>query len=192
VSHRARPHRTRRELLRVLPGAPGVGDTARLASLLELEQVAVALYRMAHRSGQLSPGAAELVRELAFQEGEHAQELSSAVGRPAHTVRLPSQSAPSIEQLEATLARVKVGVDLRALDGEREWFTLLEQLEGALEGAYYEALGELVSPAAATLAARILASEAQHQTLLFRQRHPGEVSLAVSRGLVFGNAPPPQ
>jgi hypothetical protein len=65
---------------------------------------------------------------------------------------------------------------------------LLERLEGALEGAYYKALKHLSEPAQATLAARILASEAQHSTLLFSFRNPQNVQLAVAVGLVKGSA----
>lgn len=192
MSHRDRSATTRRQLLRSLPGDPALGDAGRLASLLALEQVAVDLYRMAHRSTHLAAGSARLVREIVIQEEQHVLALAGALGRPAHTVRLqaPSQATPA--QLEAALAQVKVHVDLAAIHSERAWFTLLEQLESALEGAYYEALARLSSATAATLAARILASEAQHQTLLFRARHPRDINLAVSTGLVFGNAPPPQ
>jgi hypothetical protein len=176
---------TRRHLLLAPVGS---ADTRELVKLLELERLAVAVYGLAQRSGQLSPGTAQLVSELRVQEQVHARELAGTLGAAA---RLARPSGGTIHELQDGLARHGIHAELAALRDERRWFTVLEQLERALEGAYYKALGRLRSATAATLAARILASEAQHQTLLFRARHPADISLAVSTPVVYGSAPPP-
>jgi hypothetical protein len=176
---------TRRGLLL----GPGSADARELLKLLELERLAAAVYGLAHGSGQLSPGAAGLTAALHGQELIHGRALASALGRAAPAA--PSGPAPSLGRLQRGLARYRIHAELAARHDERGWFTVLEELESALAGAYYEALGRLADPDAATLAARILASEAQHQTLLFRARHSGDISLAVSTPVVYGDAPPP-
>jgi hypothetical protein len=177
---------SRRELIRSAARlAPLSSDVARLRRLLELEQLADRLYSLALQSGTLSPAAMTLCLELRSQERSHARALAPFSGRA-----LPEPPGTRL-QVERSLARAHLDPRLGERRSERAWFILLERLEHVLEGAYYEALAHLTSPGAATLAAQILASEAQHQTLLFRLRHPDDITLAVSVPLVHGSAPPP-
>lgn len=165
----------------VLPNA----DAARLRHLLELEQLAEQLYVRALESGRLSPRAEALCRGLRSEERSHAQALGPLSGQPGPEPPL------TLRQIEHALTRAHLDPNLQARRTERAWFTLLERLEHVLEGAYYEALAHLTGAGPATLAAQILASEAQHQTLLFRLRHPDDIMLAVSEPIVHGSAPPP-
>lgn len=188
----SRHARTRRELLAGTASAGTAADARRLAALMELEHVAADVYGLAARSGALSPSAHRLASALRTQEHDHAAALLAALGSPVAPRGLPAPAGQSPAQLQTALGRVHVTVQFDRLRSERDWFTLLENMEAALEGAYYEALAQLSTAAAGTLAARILASEAQHQTLLFRLRHPRDIPLAVGAGLIVGNAPPAQ
>lgn len=151
--------------------------------LLDAELLAVKVYELASASTQIAPDGRALASRLGEQERAHAAALARAL-------RLldPGHPPDSTSAAEAGLAAHGITVTFGSLRSERQWFTLLERLESALEGAYYTALGHLSDPGHATLAARILASEAQHSTLLFSFRNPQNVELAVAVGLVHGSA----
>ena len=184
AEHRSR---SRRELV-----ADVIGVSARqqeqklLLELLELELVAAQVYSLAAASPALSPGGVALVQEFSRQEQAHAAALAPLAGQD------PSAAPPSTAVIQTMLAAHGFTVSLAALRTEHAWFAALERMEGALEGAYYRALGRLfVRPDHATLLARILASEAQHSTQLFSYRHPDKIILEVGKGFVTGNAPQP-
>lgn len=175
--------RSRRELVADVLGAGARSEERKqLSALLEAEHLAIDVYGLAGASSVLSPPARRLIRQLRAQERLHAAALSRVLGGH-HPFRIRSA-----RQLELALSRYGVNVQFAELHTERGWFTLLENLEGALEGAYYKSLRHLSSPAVATLAARIMASEAQHSTLLFRLRNPHDIALDVAVGLVKGSA----
>ena len=176
-------------LLSLLAGASTAGatapiedDSARLMSLLELEVLAQAVYAAAEHAPDLPPAAHRLANALRSQEQSHASSLAAEIG--AVPPPIPHQAGA----IEAALAKLGITVRLAALHGERAWFTLLDDLEKVLEAAYYTALGDLTTVSAATLAAQILANEAQHATVLFRFRHPRDITLAVFEGLITGPA----
>lgn len=182
-SHRPR---SRRELVADLLGAAlPAGEAKLVGDLLAAERLAIEVYGRAAASPDLSSRAGRLVRRLRAQERVHAAALAHLLSRAQRVV--PARERSTAET-EAGLARYGIGVTLGDLHTERAWFTLLENVEGVLEGAYYKSLRHLESAPVATLAARIMASEAQHSTLLFRLRNPRDIDLDVAVGLVKGRA----
>lgn len=178
---RDRP-RSRRQLVADVLGASPAQERRLLLDLLDVELLAVKVYALAGASAHVSTGGRALARRVEDQELSHAAALARLSGLVA-----PRRPALSTTAAEAALAGHGITVTFSSLTSERQWFTLLERLESALEGAYFKALGRLSDPAHATLAARILASEAQHSTLLFSFRNPQNVDLAVAVGLVEGS-----
>lgn len=182
-SHRPR---SRRELVADLLGTTlPAGEAELVGDLLAAEQLAVEVYGRAAASPDLSPRARRLVGRLRAQERVHAAALARLLPRAQREALGQEHSAG---ETEAGLARYGIEVTLGDLHSERAWFTLLENVEGALEGAYYKSLRHLESASVATLAARIMASEAQHSTLLLRLRNPRDIDLDVAVGLVKGRA----
>ncbi len=176
--------RSRRELVSDLLDALSPAQERRLLlELLNAELTAVQLYALAATAGPVSPAGQELARRLGAQERAHAAALARLAEQPA-----PVEPAPSPAAAEKALAGHGITVTLSALRSERQWFTLLEDLERVLEGVYFKALGRLASPSQASLAARIMASEAQHSTLLFSFRNPQDIQLDVAVGQVKGRA----
>lgn len=185
---------TRRELVRGNPALAHPDDPGHLTRLIAFETLAIQVYGLAEESTHIGVRGKRLVSELRRQELAHAVALQEALERlapgGAPAASLPGQTASIGAALtagvEQTLTAVEIPADFAKLTDERAWFHLLEELENRLQGAYNGALRDLVDPSAATLAARILASEAQHSTALSRLRHPGNVAQAVPTGLVVG------
>ncbi len=187
MSHQQDSARSRRELVADVLRAPSAREERRIMlALLELEHLAANVYAVAAANAEISPGGRELARRLGAQERAHAAALAPLTGQAAPP---PPDLSPTA--LQAALAGHGVTVSFRSLHDERAWFTVLEKLERNLEGAYYRALGHLTRRANVTLAARILASEAQHATLLFSYRNPARITLDVSTSFVTGTATPP-
>ena len=174
---------TRRELAARAAARPPT-EPQLLTGLLALEQLAVAVYDLVLASGTASPAERALLATLRGQESAHAVAVGRLLGVPPPSP--PAGAGP----IQAGLTRAGITSQLSAMRTAHDWFTLLETLESTLEGAYYAALADLTRPRTVALAAAILASEAQHSTLLFHERHPLDVDLAVAFGLVHGTAPP--
>ncbi|HET9720637.1 MAG TPA: ferritin-like domain-containing protein [Solirubrobacteraceae bacterium] len=172
--------RSRRELVADVLGAlTPARERRELRSLLDIELLAGQVYALAGGARSLSPAAQDLVRRLGAQEYAHVAALARLAG-------LPAGAPPSAAAAERTLAGHGITVAFASLRTEREWFTLLEELERLLEGVYFHALGHLTNPAHALLLARIMASEAQHSTLLFSFRNPRDITLDVAEGQIKG------
>lgn len=182
MSGRQRTLRSRRELVAdVLGGLSPAQERRELRGLLEMELLAGQVYAMAAGARPLSPAAQDLVRRVGSQEYAHVAALARLAGLSAGSGAPPSPSA-----IERTLAGHGLPVTFAALRTEREWFTVLEGLERLLEGVYFHAIGQLTNPDHALLLTRIMASEAQHSTLLFSFRNPGNITLAVAEGQIKG------
>ena len=184
MSGSAHKRHSRREVVTSILRVSTTLDERRvLAELLELERGARHVYSLASASPHIAPPGTALAGKLGSQEAAHAQGLAQVLGQTA-----AAGQPVSDRQAEATLAEHGLTVTLGELQSEHAWFTLLERLESVLEGAYYRALARLMHAPVITLAATILASEAQHSTLLFTYRNPQDIGLDVARGLVTGTA----
>ncbi len=188
MSRASDPPRSRRQLLADLVRA-AAGERRRLLELLASERLAVAVYGRAVAAAAVTPGGRLLAGRIETQERAHALALARLLDKSGPRRLSTRRSTPlSTRATVDALAGLGIAVRFSALRSERDWFRLLEQLEGALVGACYKALRDLSDPASATLVARIMASEAQHSTLLFSFRHPQDIDLDVAVGLVTGSA----
>jgi hypothetical protein len=177
--------RSRRELVSDVLGKLSPAAERRLLSqLLDAEFLAVQVYALAAGAGPVSAAGQQLASQLGQQERAHAASLAGITGLAGQPAATPPTLPPSA--VERELAARGMTVTFRALKTERQWFTLLEDLEHLLEGVYYQALGRLSDPGHATLVARIMASEAQHSTLLFSFRNPQNIQLDVAEGQIKG------
>ncbi|HWD64426.1 MAG TPA: ferritin-like domain-containing protein [Solirubrobacteraceae bacterium] len=174
--------RSRRELVSdVLRALTPAQERRMLLELVKAELLAADIYAMAAVAEPISPAGQNLARRLGNQERAHLNALAMLMSQSFGATLSPSQA-------EKALATHGIPVRFDELHTERQWFTLLEQLEGVLEGLYFRALGRLSDPGHALLAARILASEAQHSTLLLSFRNPNNIQLDVAEGQIKGRA----
>jgi hypothetical protein len=166
--------RTRRQLVGL--GTPA--ESRQLARLVALERLAADVYGLALGSGLLDPRARALAIELRDQELSHARAVAELAGP------LAVQTAVEREPVQRRLQRAGIRIQLARLHSERGWIYLLERTEGSLARAYHAAIGRLPGGEPALLAATILASEAQHATLLHLLRHPARIGEAVPAAVV--------
>jgi hypothetical protein len=191
VSARAESGTSRRGLLaRIAAAGPAPSESDVIAYLLQLELLAIGLYRLALDSGVLTPRAGGLATALLRQERAHADALAvRLLGREGAAEGVTELTQP---QIQAAMIAAGIKIELTKIRTQNDWFWLLERLEHGLEGAYVVALSELQTPAVITLAATILGSESQHATLLNYQHNPLSPHGAVPTGIVNGSPPPPE
>jgi ferritin-like protein len=144
-------------------------DQDLLTGLLHTEALVAAVYTRVLDSGRLSPPVHRLARRVLAQEHVHAAALRTELKLLGGVPRAP-QMAPV--RVDAELARHRVTVALTDVSSEKAALRLLTQTESVAEGAYFAALSKLTEPRLLTLAAEILASEAQHFTLVAQFLHP--------------------
>jgi hypothetical protein len=177
---------SRRELVRAARAVASDGDAGWLRRLVGFEQLMEATYDQALSSGALTGASESVARTLRDQERAHAQRLIELTGRRG----LPAFPRTR-RQVQSLLRAANVAGSLDAMSSERSWMTLLEDGELMLQGACWQTVEMIRDGDAALLVCEILASEAQHLSLLFLARHPADVDLAVSAALIEG-APPPK
>jgi hypothetical protein len=117
------------------------------------------------------------------QEHEHVRVVRAALRRLG-TPPPPAPSSLSYAQNQLT-ARNGWG-SFTNLHTEKDCLGLLTGAEAVAQGAYYQALGTLSHPALLRTAAGILASEAQHETIIEGLLHPGDVKRSVPWAFVEG------
>ncbi|MDQ6835145.1 MAG: ferritin-like domain-containing protein [Actinomycetota bacterium] len=193
---------TRRELLVAGAGAavtstllaPGAAHAAgvttapeapayRLHRLLRVELLVVYCYEHVLSASLLRPRARRLLLPLHGHEQAHVHLLEAELRRLGGT---PPAPPASIKQANRDLARHHVGGRLGQLQGSRDALFLLLALEQVSVGAYYVALTKLTERRLITLAAQIMASEAQHEALIGLALNPGRAQNAVPYGFVQG------
>jgi hypothetical protein len=144
-------------------------DQDLLSGLLRTEALVATVYAHVLDSGRLSPPAHRLARRVLVQEHAHAAALRTELKLLGG---VPPAPATTPAQVEAELARHRVTVALTDLSNEKSALRLLTQTESVAEGAYFAALSKFADARLLALAAEILASEAQHFTLLAQFLHP--------------------
>lgn len=176
-----------RALLSAAPVAAATGvetDPGLLYELLGVELLVEFVYRRAVHSGLLSARSEHVAAKLLGHERAHAAALSRELerrggGRP---------TAPaSTTVADQALADHHVAQSLDGLASEHDWIGLLLEVEAVVQGAYYDALSELNDVRLLRIGAEILASEAQHATVLSRLLDADDVSKAVPSAFVQGS-----
>ncbi len=163
--------------------ADGPTDAELLVDLLHAELLLAFAYRQALQSTVLSSRERVVLERLHSQELAHITALAAALKHLGGTPP-PEPSDPGTADRQ--LAAHHVSVKLASITDEAGWFGLLVDLEHVVEGAYYKALADLHDPALQHTAAQILANEAQHEVMLVRLRHPGDIKEIVPSSLVQG------
>jgi hypothetical protein len=125
-----------------------------------------------------------LVHRLMGHERAHVRELRKALDAQAGTPPAAINSPSSADKL---LAASGITQSLSQLKTEPDYLRLLIHLEIVLERAHYEALSKLIDPELQRITAEILASEAQHQTVLVDRLFPGDTTKSVPESFVEGN-----
>jgi rubrerythrin len=161
---------TRRALIkRGLTVVAAHGDISVLRDLLALEQLMVLGYQRQLASRKLGTRSARVVGEFLAHEQAHAAALSA-------TLRRLGGDPPAAPATATLSAPASAGQALGTLIA----------LERDALGSYYRALGKLRDGRAALLAARIMATEAQHETGLSELLVPGHPKLSVPSPFAYG------
>ncbi len=147
-------------------------DPELLIGLLSVEALVATIYERVLASGRLTPRAHRLARRVLAQEHAHAAALTTQLALFGGTPPSP-HVAPAA--LESELGRHKITINVSALGSEKDALKLLTQVESVAEGAYFAAMSKLSHPRLLTLGAEILASEAQHFTLVAQILHPRDL-----------------
>ena len=158
-------------------------NVAVLGRLVRLELLILYAYQHVLASSLLFSSAQDVVAGLRDQEQAHIHALSAALSVLGGT----SPAGPAnIAAADHDLSHRNVSQRLGKLRGGKDALRLLLAIEHVAEGAYYVAMSELGGPILPRLGAEIMASEAQHATVLTVLLHPVDLTQAVPYGLVQG------
>jgi hypothetical protein len=170
--------------LAAVPNAPiPPSDVVVVGRLLRLELLVLYVYQHALATSLMASPARAVVADLRDQEAAHVHALSAALRRLGGTI--PAGPA-NIASADKDLSHRNVAGRVGHLRGGRDALRLLLALEHVAEGAYFVSMSELGGPALLRLSAEIMASEAQHATVLSLLLHPGALTQAVPYALVQG------
>lgn len=176
----------------VAPGAAPAGpaamtgqraDADRLRRLISVELLMLYCYQHVLAGTLLEPRARRLLAPLPAHEEAHVHALSSRLATLGGT---PPPAPAGVRQADRHLARRGVAGRLGGLTGGRDALFLLLAMEKVVVGAYFVALIKLNDEKLITLAAQIMASDAQHEALVGDALYRGDVQKAVPSGLVQG------
>jgi Ferritin-like domain len=165
----------------VASGPPS--DAAVLVRLLRFQRLVVFVYQHVLASAPLSPQERQVVQDLQAQEQAHALALTVALHRLGGA---PPAGPATLDAANRDLARRQAPERLGQLRGARDALQLLFAVERMAEGVYYVAVTQLDDAQLLRLSAEIMASAAQHATVLHLLLHPGDPAAAVPYALVRG------
>lgn len=163
--------------------AAPVGDEAVLVSLLRVERVLVVAYEHALATGLLTPSAQQTVSLFLGHERAHVHALSVNVAALGGTVPAAPEGTAAFE---AELRQLRVRRSPAELRNERQHVRFLTDLETLIARHYRYAIARLSAAKPLSMAAEIMANEAQHATILREVLSPGNVKRAVPTGFVAG------
>lgn len=158
-------------------------EAGALGAVLEAELLVEYAYAHVLRSRLLAVSPARVAAGLLAHERAHVSLLRAWLSKLGGT----QPPAPEDDHgADRRLAACNVSGSLAQLRSEHDALRLLIEVEAVAVGAYYRGIATLVDPALVRSAAEMLASEAQHATLLSELLHPGDVSRAVPGPFVTG------
>lgn len=160
-----------------------VSDHALLSYALQIEQTAVVVYEQVLAMPVLGRESRALVLEFLGHEREHVAVLLSQLSALGQATPAPV-STP--RQARDVLRQHGLSVDFTKVTKLKDAITLLYDVEGLSQGAYYAAVGLLRSSHPLAAAAQALACEAQHQALLSELLYPAEIERSVPGAFVEG------
>lgn len=173
---------TRRELIGA--AAPLGRDRRLLARTLRIQTLGLWTYDRVLDHGRLEPDARRIILRLRGYEREHVAVLTRHLAAPGH-LALPTWSTTSAA---AELDRHGIGASVGGLGTQHDCLRLLIDVESLIEAAWFAAIGGLSDPTLATLAAQIMACEAQHWTVLSGLSHHEDPKMTVPYPFVRGSS----
>jgi hypothetical protein len=117
------------------------------------------------------------------QEHAHIAALSTELVRLGGT---PPQPLSRVADADKVLAAHQIPGSLGQLHNEHDVIILLARIEWLLEGAHYGAISKLQGARLLRLSGEVMATEAQHASMLSELLHPGDVIKAVPSPFVRG------
>jgi Ferritin-like domain len=159
-------------------------DADLVKALLGTEHLAVFVYGHTVHSGVLTPDAQRLARRLLGQERAHARSMAVMLRRSGGT---SPPSLTSVGDADKLLAASGIQQSLTQLRSQDDFLQLLIHLEIVLERSYYASMSKVLDSTLQVTVAQVLASEAQHATVLTELLLPGQVEKAVPEAFVEGN-----
>jgi hypothetical protein len=159
-------------------------ETTTLERLLSVELLGVFVYQHVLNSSLLTPHAKQVLGPLRGHEEAHVRVLTTELTVLGGLA--PSPPA-NVEAADRDLARRSVTGRLGQLQGSHDAFDLLLEVERVVVGAYFVALTKLQDPQLITLAAQIMATDAQHEAIIGELLFPGNAQKAVPYALVQGS-----
>jgi hypothetical protein len=165
-------------------GAPGREvDADRLRRLISVELLMRYCYENVLSGPLPDPRLRRVLIPLQAHEDAHVHALSVQLARRGGT---PPPAPASVTEADRDLARRGVVGRLGQLQGAHDALHLLLAVEKVVVGAYFVALIKFDDLALVTLAAQIMASDAQHEALIGEALYHGDAEKAVPSGLVQG------
>jgi hypothetical protein len=158
-------------------------DPQLLSELYGTEQLLIDVYGRVIASGLLSSRVRSAAQRVLGQEGVHRQELERQL-RALGAGTPPRLAGP--DAIDKALRAAKVSGSVEDLHSEHDGVRLLLEVEMAAQHAYFMAISQLHTGALAQFAAQILASEAQHQTVISEARRPGNSAQAAPYSFIGG------
>jgi hypothetical protein len=154
-----------------------------MARLLGVEMLLHFCYQHVIASPLLTPRERRALVPLRTNEEAHVKALRATL----KTLRgSPPRGPVSVEQANQALAHREVGGRLGQLKNSKDALYLLLAVERVVVGAYFVALAKLENPRLMTLAAEIMANDAQHEAILGQLLNPKRPGAAAPYGLVQG------
>jgi hypothetical protein len=158
-------------------------EAMRVYRLLSVELLMLYTYQQIIASSLPSPSQRQTLITLRGQEEAHVHVLRRTLTRLGGTPPVPPKS---VAAADVDLARRQVKGRLGQLQGIEDALRLLLAIERVVVGAYFVALLKLEDRRLVSLAAQIMANDAQHEALIGELLYPGITPKAVPFGLVQG------
>lgn len=170
--------------VRASPATPAEESEAlRIRRLLSVELLMLYSYQQVLTSSLLSAPARRALAPLRANEEVHVRALHAHLAALGGVAPEPPDS---VSRADKDLAHRDVSGRLGQLKGAKDALRLLLAVERVTVGAYYVALIRLEDPTLITLAAEIMANDAQHEALIGELLYDGKAAQAVPYGLVQG------
>jgi ferritin-like protein len=164
-------------------GGAAESQAVRVQRLMSVELLMLYTYRQVIASSLLSPSARRALAPLRANEEAHVRALGMRLSALGGSAPAPPDSVAEANQ---DLAHREVSGRLGQLKGAKDALRLLLAVERVTVGAYFVALTKLEDPGLITLAAEIMANDAQHEAIIGELLYPGKAGQAVPYGLVQG------
>jgi hypothetical protein len=154
-----------------------------LATLLEVDQLALFVVGELISGTTLNPAAAGVARRIHQHEQSHVQLLTVGAARLGHT---PPPAPRTTAEADRRLATLNASGRLAHVRTSDDGLRLIYDVESMVIGRCWEVLHTLSDAPLIRTTAQIMASEAQHASAIGGLLHPGKWDRVVPVGSVEG------